>query len=333
MALTRNQKRLLLTNLARAMALDRLMMRCIRMGKFVGFYHEGGISLAPGVAAGSFLRKDDVMWNHYRGHGVAHMIAKGIDFKAYLAEHMGREAGCCKGRSSFHASFPEYHLHASSGNIGANFSTCTGYGYAAMYKGKGQVVINCSGDGSYQEGRAYEAMHMALTWNLPVIFWCENNGVAQHSALRDVFPIEDIAKVPAALGMRTLEADGQDLFACGEVALEAIAHARSGKPIFVELKVLRCQEHNVGGLNHEGVLPRSAALMEEWKATRNPLALAGQAALEHEILTQEQIDQILASAEEEAEAMERFCDQSPKAIPSVEELMASVYAPAGEVAA
>jgi len=327
MALTKKQKQLLFTNLTRAMTIDRMMMRCIRTGKFVGFYHEGGISLAPGVAAGSFLRRDDAIWSHYRGHGVAHSISKGIDFKAYLAEHMGREAGCCKGRSSFHASFPDDYLFASSGNIGANFPTCTGYGFAAKYKGNDQVVMNCSGDGSYHEGRAYEGLHMAMTWNLPIIFWCENNGMAQSSALLDVFPIDELSKVPASLGMRTLKADGQDLFACGEVALDAIAHARQGKgPIFVELKVLRSQEHNVGGLNNEGVKPRSQQLMEEWKATRDPLKLAQATILEEGIFTQAEIDQISADAEQEAEDMELYCEQSPKATPSVEELMAGVYA-------
>ncbi len=167
-------------------------------GKMVGFYHEGGISLAPGVAAGSFLRKDDPMWIHYRAHGIAHMVAKQIDIKSYVAEHLGREAGCCKGRSSFHASYPDDHVFGSSGNIGASFPACTGYGFAARYKGTDQVVMNCSGDGSYQEGRAYEALHMAATWKLPIVFWCENNGMAQHSALKDIFPIEDISNVPAS---------------------------------------------------------------------------------------------------------------------------------------
>jgi TPP-dependent pyruvate/acetoin dehydrogenase alpha subunit len=309
------------------MTLDRMMMRIIMAGKMVGFYHEGGISLASAVAAGSFLRKDDPLWNHYRAHGIAQMISKNVDVKAYVAEHLGREDGCCKGRSSFHASFPDDHVFGSSGNIGANFPACTGYGFAAKYKGTDQVVMNCSGDGSYQEGRAYEALHMAMTWALPVVFWCENNGMAQHSALEDIFPIEDISKIAASLGMPTMIVDGQDLFACGEAALKAIDHARKGKgPIFVELKLLRAQEHNVGGVNFEGQIPRSQDLMEEWKATRDPLKLATAKLLEDGVLTQEEIDQFAAAAEKEAEEMELFSEQSPKALPTIEELMAGVYA-------
>ena len=47
-----DDKRELFRTLVRAMALDRMMMRIIRAGRMVGFYHEGGMALAPGVAAG-----------------------------------------------------------------------------------------------------------------------------------------------------------------------------------------------------------------------------------------------------------------------------------------
>ncbi len=327
MTLTKDQRILLFTNLARAMALDRMMMRVIRSGRMVGFYHEGGVALAPGVAAGSFLKKDDTIWGHYRAHGLAHSLSKGIDVKHYVAEHMGREAGCCKGRSSFHASFPADHAFGASGNIGANFPVSIGYGFAAKYKNSGQVVMNCSGDGSYGEGRAHEAMLMCSLWQLPVIFWCENNGIAQHSALSSLFPGERISQLAAGYKMPSMVVDGQDLFACGEVALQAIDHVRGGSgPIFVECMTLRSQEHNVGGLNNDGPTPRDQALMDKWKSERNPLMLAEAALLKTKALSQEQIDLIKQEAEREADAMEAFSDASPKAMPSVESLMSAVYA-------
>lgn len=327
MSLTKQQKITLYTNLVRAVTLDRLMMRIIRAGKMVGFYHEGGIALAPGVAAGSFLRRDDAMNPHYRAHGIAHMLSKGIDIKAYIAEHMGRVDGCAKGRSSFHVSFPEDHIFGWSANIGANFPPCIGYGFAARYKGTDQVVMNCSGDGSYQEGRAHEALLMCANWKLPVIFWCENNGIAQHSVLNDLFPVTEISRLAGGYGIPSMVVDGQDLFACGAAALEAIAHARAGKgPYFVELKTLRAQEHNVGGLNHDGAKPRDPKLMQEWRENRDPVRLAAARLLEEGVLRQEDLDRIRAAAEREAEDIEAWCEQSPKATPSIAELLDGVYA-------
>ncbi len=327
MPLTKDQEVMLFTNLARAMALDKMMMRVIKAGRMVGFYHEGGIALAPGVAAGSFLRKDDIIWPHYRGHALAHSLSKGVDVKRYVAEHMGREGGCCRGRSSFHLSFPADHIFGASGNIGANFPLSVGYGFAAKYKNAGQIVMNCSGDGSYGEGRAHEAMLMCSIWQLPVIFWCENNGIAQHSKLSALFPGEHISQLAAGYKIPAIVVDGQDLFACAETASQAIDHVRAGQgPIFVECMTFRSQEHNVGGLNNEGSTPRDQALMEQWKAEKDPLMLAAKVLLKKKVLTQDQVNQIKKDAEREADEMESFSEASPKALPSIESLQSAVYA-------
>ena len=327
MSLNKQQKLTLYTNLVRAVALDKLMMRIIRSGKMVGFYHEGGIALAPGVAAGSFLRRDDAMNPHYRAHGLAHMVSKGIDVRSYVAEHMGRVDGCAKGRSSFHVSYPEDHIFGWSANIGANFPPCIGYGFAARYKGTDQVVMNCSGDGSYQEGRAHEGMLMCANWKLPVIFWCENNGIAQHSLLEDLFPVADISRLAAGYGIPSVIVDGQDLFACGEAALTAIAHARAGNgPYFVELKTLRVQEHNVGGLNNDGARPRDPQQMQQWRETRDPLKLAAARLLKDKVLSRQELEAIQTAADKEADEIEAWADQSPKATPAISELLEGVYA-------
>jgi pyruvate dehydrogenase E1 component alpha subunit len=327
MSLSKQQKSCLFTNLARVTAVDRLMVRLLRAGKLVGFYHEGGLALAPGVAAASFLRKDDIVYPHYRAHGIAYMLPKGIDLKPYVAEHMGRTTGCCQGRSSYHFCFPDDHVFGMSGNVGANFSASIGYGYAAKLKRLGQVVVTSSGDGSYGEGRSHEAMLMCALWKLPVIFWCENNGIAQYSEIRDIFPGDHVSILAAGYGIPSLVIDGQDLFACGEAALQAITHARSGNgPIFVELMTLRAQEHAVGGLNMAGAHPRDPQLMEEWKRTRDPLKLAAKAILHDDVLTHEEIQRVLADAEKEADGLETFGDAGAKAMPSIEELLDGVYA-------
>lgn len=327
MTLTIEQKKRLYVNLARSVAFDQMMMRVIKAGKMVGFYHEGGIALAPGTAAGTFLRKEDILIPHYRAHGIAHMLSKGIELTSYVAEHTGRTEGCCKGRSSFHFSYPEDHVFGTSGNIGWNFPASVGYGYASKYKKSGQVVMNCSGDGSYGEGRAHEAMLMASNWKLPVIFWCESNGIAQFTGTHEIFPGPQISSLAGGFGIPSMIIDGQDLFACAEAALQAIDHCRSGKgPIFIELMTLRAQEHNVGGLNHDGVTARDPMQMAQWKEERDPLKIARERLLVDGHCTAEELDHIWVEAEREAAAADAYCETLPKAQPSVEELEAAVYA-------
>lgn len=327
MALTDGESIELFRTLVRAMALDRMMMRVIRAGRMVGFYHEGGVALAPGVAAGFFLNKTDIMWPHYRAHGLAHMLSKRVDVQAYVAEHLGREGGCCKGRSSFHFSFPEDHIFALSGNIGANFPSSVGYGFAAKHKRLDQVVMNCSGDGSYGSGRAHEALLMSANWKLPIIFWCEANGMAQHSSMETLFPVPNISSLAASFGIPAHIVDGQDLFACAQAARLAIEHTRGGNgPIFIECKTLRAQEHSVGGVNYEGVTPRDAELMRTWWNERNPEKLAAAKLIEAGLLTAEQAAAMRDEADREADEMEAYCEALPKAMPSIEELTTAVYA-------
>lgn len=327
MPLTMEQQLHLFRNLVRAMTLDQLMMRMIQTGRLVGFYHEGGIALAPGVAAASFLRQSDCLWPHYRSHGVAHMASKGIDTASYFAEHMGRSDGCCKGRSSFHCSYPEHHVHGFSGNIGANFPLSIGYGFAAKYKKTDNIVMSCSGDGSYGEGRSHEALLMAANWRLPIIFWCENNGISQHTAMTEIFPGNRVSALAAGYGIPARVVDGQDVFACGEAALDAIDHARSGKgPMFVECITLRSQEHAIGGVNKAGTTVREPDLMAEWKKTSDPQKLAAARLIGTKVATEADVKAIVAAAAKEAEEIESFCDRSPKATPSVEVLVRGLYA-------
>jgi pyruvate dehydrogenase E1 component alpha subunit len=140
--LTSEQKRLLLRNLLFAMTLDRLMMRIIRAGRMVGFYHEGGIALAPGIAACTFLRKDDILWPHYRAHGLSYV----------------RQGHRCKDTSPNTwpkglLRTPSFHFHSQRimcrpvRQYRRHSSDVAGYGFAAKYKKTDQVVMKCSGDG------------------------------------------------------------------------------------------------------------------------------------------------------------------------------------------
>jgi pyruvate dehydrogenase E1 component alpha subunit len=149
----------------------------------------------------------------------------------------------------------------------------------------------------------------------------------QHTNMKDAFPGPDISILAAGYGIPALIVDGQDLCACGEAALTAIAHVRAGRgPFFVECKTLRAQEHSVGGVNYEGPVARDPQLMEEWKANRDPLKLATARLIKERLLTQQEVDAILAKADSDADEMEAFSETSPKAMPSIEELQADVYA-------
>ena len=326
MALTKDQMTLLFTNLVRADAYDKMFTRRMTSGRLSGFYHPAEGALAPGIGACTFLNKDDFLFPSVRGHGIGHFISKGIDPKPYIAEHIGKATGCCQGRSSFHCCFPDDGVYLASGFIGYNFPPMVGFGLAAKRNGTGQVAMNCSGDGSYGQGRAHEAMLMAMNWKLPIIFWCENNGLAIYARVEDMHPTEDIASLAQGYDMPSAIVDGQDVFACAEAAIAAVEHARSGKgPIFVEAKTCRFREHDIGTPDLVGYEPRPPEVIEELRK-REPVKLATERMLGDAILTQDQIDQITADAEKEVEEAEEWADSSPDPQVTVEDLYRDVYA-------
>ncbi len=327
MAMTTEQMTKLYRNLIRADQYSKMMHRMVEQRKLVGFFQAAEGAIAPGVGACTFLNSDDNLSPHHRGNGITHLISRGIDVRAFIAEHAGKEAGCCRGRSTFHFSFPEQKVYLTSGFIGYNFPVATGWGWAAKRRNLGQVVMNCSGDGSYGQGRAHEALLMAMNWKLPIIFLCENNGMAIHSLATEMHPTEDISSLAQGYGMPAVIVDGQDVFAVAEVALAAIERARSGRgPTFVEAKTLRFAGHDVGSRDLAGWTPREEEEYAEMRK-REPVNLATERVLAEDILTQSAIDGMVREAAAEAAEAEAFADASAVASPNEAELLADVFAP------
>ena len=317
MSLTSEQKLTLYRNLVRARRWDRLFAGLISQGKLLGFYHQGEGGEAPGVGACSFLRKDDFAWPHIRGHGLPHMISKGTDPKYFLAEHTGKQDGVCRGVSTFHGCNPEYGMYGSAGTIGSNFPVCTGYGLAAKLNGRGQVVVSCFGDGTSNRGTLHEAFLVSANWKLPIVWVCENNGLAMYVPVEQHHPMKDIASLAPGYGMPYKVVDGQDVFAVAEAVLEFVERARRGEgPAFVECKTVRYHEHDIGMPDLVGTVPRTPEDIANLRK-RDPINLARDRLLEERVLSEEQVEEIDSAVKAELEEAERFANASPITDPAI----------------
>jgi pyruvate dehydrogenase E1 component alpha subunit len=151
--------------------------------------------------------------------------------------------------------------------------------------------------------------------------------MAIHSSIDEMHPTEDISSLAQGYGMPAVIVDGQDVFAIAEVVEAAVERARAGKgPTFIEAKVLRFAEHDIGTPDLRGWELRSDEEREEMHK-REPVALATERVLAESILSQGEIDQIIVEAEAEIAEIEKFADESPIARPPEAELLAAVYAP------
>jgi pyruvate dehydrogenase E1 component alpha subunit len=298
-------------NLVRSQAFDKCFIRRIQAGDLLGFYHEGAGGYAPPVGVCSLLRSDDILWPHHRPHGMPHMLSKGIDLKYYLAEHTGKQTGCCSGRATFHFSFPKEGVFGFSGVVGAGFPQSIGWGLACKKNGRGQIVVNAFGDGGQNRGTAHEAMLTSSLWKLPIVYLVENNGMSIYSTFKDMSPTEHIIDWAKGYNIPGVVVDGQDVVAVAEAAVIAIEHARSGKgPYMIEAETVRLSCHATGFPDLLGYEPRPQALIDELKK-RDPIKICEEHLLSLGILTQAKIKQISDEAENEIEEAERFAEESP----------------------
>ncbi|MFM1815989.1 MAG: hypothetical protein RLZ98_2684 [Pseudomonadota bacterium] len=206
-------------------------------GAFTGHYHLYIGQEAAGAAAMSALGSSDHIVTTHRNHG--HLIARGADPAATLAEILGRATGINRGYGgTFHLCEPELGFLSTSGVVGGAISLAIGGGYACRQRGDGSVTIVFFGDGALEEGVAFEALNIAALWNLPVVFFCENNDAALWQGggkASDEHATDDLRKIPATFGIETERVDGRDVEAVFAATSAAVAACRGGNgPRFIE---------------------------------------------------------------------------------------------------
>src|SRR5213078_4103354 len=76
----------------------------------------------------------------------------------------------------------------------------------------GRIAVAFFGDGAVAQGAFHEAVNLAAVWQLPAVFFCENNGYAEFSpaSSQHAAPLEQRA---AGYGVDHVAVDGTDVVA------------------------------------------------------------------------------------------------------------------------
>ncbi len=311
MKFTKKDLLTLYTNLVRTRAFDELFTRRRWQGKLLGSYDPSIWEEAPGVGGCTFLEKDDVIWPHHRGHGLPHMISKGIDPKYFLAEHTGKLTGTCGGMSTYHGFDANNGLLGYAGLIGSCFPISVGYGLAAKKNADGQVVACFFGDGGSNRGTLHEAFLMANNWDLPIVYVCENNSASQFEPFEKLFPFKNVADLAQGYGMPSDVVDGQDVIAVAETVMTAVERARKGKgPSLIECKTCRYYVDFVNGPDMFSCEYLSAEEKEELKK-RDPIDICRNKLMARRVLTKKEVERIDNEVALEIDAAEAFADEGP----------------------
>jgi len=312
-----------LVDIYRKMALikhsDDRVIAAMKAGRMVmPYYSARGQECIP-AAISVQLSDDDYLVTIYRG--VHDMLAKGLPPKLLWAELAGKITGSCKGKGGpMHLTYPSKGCMVTTGVVGASMPIACGLALAAQIRGESRVTVANFGDGASNIGAFHESLNLASVWKLPVIFVCQNNRYAEHTAYEKGTAIEKISDRAAAYSMPGVHVDGNDPIAVYAAAKQAIARARSGGgPTLIEAMTFRFNGHLIGDSGEYIPKERYAQAVKDdpYPRFRTMLLDRGHAAAA-------ELDAIDAIVKAEIDEAEAFAMQSPP--PDAIEVKRDVYA-------
>jgi pyruvate dehydrogenase E1 component alpha subunit len=286
--------------------------------KIRGFCHLyiGQEAVVAGMV--SAKQKGDKVITAYRDHG--HALAMGITPNAVMAELFGKIDGCSKGKGgSMHMFSKEHDFFGGHGIVGGQIPLGAGIALAEQYNGTDNVCFCYMGDGAVRQGALHETFNMAMVWNLPVVFICENNNYAMGTSVERTTNVLDIYKIASGYDMPAEQVDGMSCEDVHESMERAAKRGREGKgPTFVELKTYRYRGHSMS----DPAKYRTKDEVAQYQKV-DPIEVVKATILKNKYMTQKELDTMEEDVEKEVAASVEFAENSP--FPDASELYTDVY--------
>ena len=189
------------------------------------------------------LDAQDQIFASYRSH--AAFLAKSGDTDRFFAELYGKRSGTAQGKAgSMHLADPARGHMLSSAIVTSAIPVALGAAFAHKQKGNGRVACVFFGDGALDEGAFWESLNVACLMKLPVLFVCEDNGLAIHTPAVERRGFRSLEDVVRGFKCHVAGGDGSDL--PGVVtATRQMLRLMSGKPQpgLLHFTYLRFLEH------------------------------------------------------------------------------------------
>ena len=290
-----------------------------RQGKIPGSFYTGRGNEAASVGVATAMGPDDVGTPLHRDMGVH--IVRGVEPWRIFAQYMGRVDGPTKGKDgNVHMADSRLGLIAMVSHLPAMLPVATGCALAFRIRGERRVAVGWFGEGASARGDSHEAMTLAGTRRLPIVFVCDNNQWAYSTPTHLEYATEHVADRAEAYGFEGVVVDGTDVLAVYREAKRAIERAREGGgPTLLECLTLRMEGHAV----HDDAFYVPKPLLEEW-AKSDPIERFRSWLRENADLDDEEEDEIAADVKRLLNEALRRAEESP--LPDPESLLDGVYA-------
>ncbi|MGJ9402904.1 pyruvate dehydrogenase (acetyl-transferring) E1 component subunit alpha [Arthrobacter sp. KK5.5] len=261
----------------------------VRQGRMAVYPSSHGQEACQ-VAAALCLAEGDWMFPTYRD-SVA-VMTKGVDPVEAMTLFRG----------DWHGGYDptKYKVGIQCTPLTTQLLHAVGVAHAAKLRGEDTVVLAMCGDGATSEGDFHEALNFAAVFNLPVVFFVQNNQYAISVPLAHQSVAPSLAHKAVGYGMAGERVDGNDLVALLAVLGRAVRLARAGSgPLLVEAHTYRMQAHTNAD---DATRYRQDAEVQAWMA-KDPVSRMQAYLADRGLLDDAEAERIAAAAEDVATAL------------------------------
>ncbi len=302
--------------------LDERIWTLNRQGKVpIAASSQGHEAAQMGSLLAALKDGDCFLFPYYRD--VALKVMAGLTPLETMLSFMGKDGEPYSGGRQFplQGADLKHKVIQISNVVSAGMTQAVGYALGCKMLGEKTVVLSYFGDGGSSEGECHEAMNFAGVHKLPVIFICENNRYAISVPQNKQMVIQDVADRAASYGFPGFVVDGMDFFHVFEATREAIGHARSQRPVLLEMKVERFMPHTTDD-DDRRYRPRDEV---EDARQHDPITSLRSYLMEAGHLTQEQDEGVRTQSRQEVNQATDAAEAAPYPDPST--VYDHVYAP------
>jgi pyruvate dehydrogenase E1 component alpha subunit len=289
---------------------DRRSIGLQRQGR-IGTYPPLEGQEACQVAATMALRKQDFIFPTYRDYGA--MMQHGIPMENILLYWNGRVEGCITPK--------DVNVFPMAVPIATQLPHAAGAAWAAKLRKIDQISLAFFGDGASSEGDFHEAMNFAGVFELPVIFFCQNNQYAISVPFSRQTATETVAEKAAAYGVQGVRVDGSNAIAIYRAVHDAVLRAAQGMgPTLIEALTYRYGAHTT---SDDPGKYRSAEEAEEWRK-RDPIERLKSELTAWELWDEEKEARWQEEVDEQLKAAIQKMESAPP--PNLDDMFEHVYA-------
>lgn len=300
---------------------------------------EGG---AVGSAVG--LRTTDAVNGSHRGHhqflakALGYVAPGGLDLQQLvtpdiatvldktLAEILGLARGFCKGRGgSMHLQWHDAGALGTNAIVGGGVPLAAGNAFAQKRAGTSDLTVTYFGDGAVNIGSVLESMNLTSAWDIPLIFFIENNLYAVSTTVEEATGEPRLSGRGVGFAIPSFRVDGMDPLSVYLTMQKAEEYVRAGHgPAVIEAEVYRFFHQN-GAFPGSAFGYRSKEEEESWRA-RDPLTMMADKMKALGLIN----DEIVASVRQQAqEAMAAVAatlvEQDPEGKPGVRRIRPDLW--------